>query len=259
MNRLHHRWIGALGLCVILSACGGHSQVKKNDEELGLNPQDSPAELYVKMAEEYYTRGQTEVAFRRAQQAIEADSKYPRAQVWLGFLYEEIGQAERAREHYQRAAELAPKNSDIQYAVGAFQCRQKRYAEAEAQFKKALANPLYATPWVAMTNAGSCSAAAGNAAQAERYYRDAMTANPRFGPALTKMAELAFRRGDAKTAKGYIDRYFDQGTIRTPSTSYQALTIGAQVERALGNRKRADYYENALKQNFPVAPKTKDL
>lgn len=253
------RVMAILGLCTLLAACSGQQTIQEDNVALGLDPQDSPAELYVRMAEEYYNRGQTEIAFRRAQQAIEADSRYPRAQVWLAFLYEEIGQTDKARQHYDQALKLAPNNSDVLYADGSFLCRQKRYAEADAQFVKALANPLYTTPWIAMTNAGNCAASAGNVAQAETYYRNAITASPTFGPALVKLAEVADQRGDTKAAKGYLDRYFEPATLRTPSTSYSALTIGAQVERKLGNRKRADDYERALKTSFAQAPTPREL
>ncbi len=259
MTTLARRLLAILGLCLLLAACGGNKNIQTTDESLGLDPEDSPAELYVRMAEEYYNRGQTEVAFRRAQQAIEADPKYPRAQVWLAFLYEEIGQSERAQQHYEKAVQLSPNNSDVLYAYGSYECRQKQYAEADAQFKKALANPLYTTPWIAMTNAGNCAASAGDSSKAKEYYRAAIAANPNFGPALAKLAELAYKGGDAKSAKGYLDQYFEPTTVRTPATAYSALTLGARVERQLGNRKRAEYYDQVLKTNFPQAPNTREL
>ncbi len=60
--------------------------------------------------------------------------------------------------------------------------------------------------------------------------------------------------GDAKSAKGYLDQYFEPTTVRTPATAYSALTLGAQVERQLGNRKRAEYYDQVLKTNFHKRP-----
>jgi len=258
MNTAQMRRLLMLGLCCGVVACGGlKKQTQHTDEALGLDPEDSPAELYVRMAEEYYNRGQTDVAFRRAQQALEADKSYPRAHVWAAFLYEEIGQAAQAKEHYDRAIALAPNNSDVRYAYGAYECRQKHYAEAETQFQKALANPLYATPWLALTNAGNCAVQAGDLAKAATHYQAALVGNPSFGPALVKLADLAQRRGDTKAAKGYLDRYFEPATVRTPATAYQALTLGVTVEQQLGNRKRASNYAQALHKNFPTAPITK--
>ncbi|MBK1722351.1 type IV pilus biogenesis/stability protein PilW [Thiocystis violacea] len=244
------------GLCLALAACGGEKAYQKSDEALGLEPEASPAELYVKMAEEYYKRGQTEVAFRRAQQAIEADDKYPRAQIWLAFLLEELRQPDEASKHYERAVKLAPNNSDILNAYASFLCKQRKYAEADTYFAKATENPVYTTPWIAMTNAGNCAVDAGNTTKAETYYRSAMQANAAFGAPLVKLAELAMKRGDAKTAKDYIDRYFKPETARTASVSYTALEVGAQAERKLGNRKRAAYYEKVLAANYPQTPKT---
>jgi type IV pilus assembly protein PilF len=159
---LTHGVLVPTALCLGLVGCASKA-TQQDDDPLGLDPQDSPASLYVEMAEEYYNRGQTEVAFRHAQQAIEADKNYPKAHVWLAFMYEEMGKPDLAATHYDRALQLAPNNSEVLYAFGAYRCRQKRYAEADVYLKKALDNPLYATPWVAMTNAGTCASSAGDA------------------------------------------------------------------------------------------------
>ncbi|MCG6897166.1 MAG: type IV pilus biogenesis/stability protein PilW [Thiocapsa sp.] len=252
------RLLGLLAMCLGLAGCSGTAS-RQTGDPLGLDPQGSPAALYVQMAEEYYNRGQTEIAFRRAQQAIAADKNYPKAHIWLAFLYEEMGKPDLAAEHYDRAIKLAPNNPEILYAVGAYQCRQKRYAEADVNFRKTLDNPLYTTPWIAMTNAGNCASSAGQTMKAETYYRAAIAANPGFGPALAKLAELEFRRGNAEGAKVYLDRYFEPATLRTPATAQAALGIAVKTERQLGNHARAAEYEKVLRANFPDAPEIREL
>ncbi|MTW20619.1 type IV pilus biogenesis/stability protein PilW [Allochromatium palmeri] len=239
-----------LSLCLSLLACGGKS-TKTGDEELGLSQQDSPAELYVELAKEYYRLGQTEVALRRAQQAVETDKTYAPAHVWLAFLLEQLQQTDEASRHYERAVKLAPNNPDVLNAYGSFLCNQRRYAEADAQFLKAAGNPVYSTPWIALTNAGNCAIEGGDTAKAELHYRAAIQSNATFGAPLASLAELAMQRGDAQSAKDLIDRYFKPDTVRTPAASRTALQVGIQAERALGNRKRAAFYQNALKKNFP--------
>ncbi|MBK1646277.1 type IV pilus biogenesis/stability protein PilW [Thiocapsa imhoffii] len=250
---LHHRGRGLIvptALCIGIAGCATTSRTTI-DDQLGLDPQDSPAALYVEMAEEYYRRGQPEIAFRRAQQAIEADQRYPKAHVWIALMYEEMGRAELAAEHYRRALQLAPNNSDILLAYGDYACRQQRYAEADQYFKRALENPLYATPWVPMFNAGVCAESAGDAPQAERYFLAAVEANPALGPALVKLAAIELRRGNPQGAKFYMDRYFEPTTLRFPRMARLALETAIQTERELGNTARAAEYEALFRQAFP--------
>lgn len=242
-------WL-ALGLCLALLACGGKSTQKTSDTELGLTPDDSPAKLYVELAKEYHRLGQTEVALRRAQQAVKADGQYAPAHVWLAFLLEQLRQTDEAAKHYERAIGLAPNNPDVLNAYGSFLCNQRRYAEADAQFVKASKNPVYATPWIALTNAGNCAGEAGDTTKAETHYRAAVQSSASYGYPLAKLGELAMKRGDAKAAKDYIDRYFKPETIRLPGASRIALQVGIEAERALGNRKRADFYQDVLQQSF---------
>lgn len=252
MTTLRHR-LPLLVLCLAFAGCG-HQATKETNNSLGLDAENSPGDLYVAMAAEYYRLGQLESALRRAEQAIGEDPKNPRAHYMIAVIYQQIGQVQRADESFKRALELSPNNSDIRNAYGTFHCSQKRYAEADAEFAKALENPLYSTPWVAMTNAGTCAASAGNRAKAETEYRRALNANPRFGPALVKMAELEDRRGNAKGAKEYLDRFF-QSNAPTP----YALALGIRTERKLGNKTSAATYEQVLRRNFPDAPEILEL
>jgi len=243
-------WL-AFGLCLSLLACGGQSTLKTGDEKLGLTPDDSPAKLYVDLAKEYHRLGQTEVALRRAQQAVKTDDGYAPAHVWLAFLLEQLRQSDEAARHYARAVTLAPNNPDVLNAYGSFLCNQHRYVEADAQFVKASQSPVYTTPWIALTNAGDCAGRGGDTTKAETHYRAAIQSNPIFGAPLAGLAELAMKRVDAKAAKDYIDRYFKPETIRMPAASRIALQVGIESERALGNRKRAAFYQDVLQQSFP--------
>jgi type IV pilus assembly protein PilF len=250
-NRLT-RALFLVGLCLALTACG-HSQ-SRDDSSLGLDAERSPGDLYVAMAAEYYRLGQMDSALRNAQRGIDEDKNNPRAYYMIAVIYQKLGETSMADESFKRAVELSPKNSDIRNAYGTFFCSQRRYAEAQQQFAKALENPLYGTPWVAMTNAGTCAASAGNPTQAESDYRRALNASPRFGPALLKMAEIEYRRANPKGAKTYLDTFF-QANPPTP----QALSLGIKIERTLGNSKGAATYEQLLRNAFPGSSGTMDL
>ncbi len=241
----------ALFVAWLLAGCAG-MRSEEGDGTLGSS--ESPADLYVAMAQEYYRRGQMDAAVQRAEHAVKVDGKNPRARYMLAFLYQRLGENERADKEFREAVNLDPKNPDIRNAWGTFFCAQKRYAEADEQFSKALENPLYATPEVALTNAGICARQAGDRARAQGYFSRASSANPRFGPALFESARLSYDQGDHSAAKGYLDRYFQVAPMEPT-----ALLLAVRVERQLGNKKRAATYEQTLRKQFPNAPEVLQL
>lgn len=240
-------------ICLALAACG-HGGTRETKDSMTLDARNSPGDLYVELAAEYYRLGQLDPALSHAERAISEDKKNPRAYYVIAVIYQKLGETVRAEENFKHALELSPKNPDILNAYGAFFCAQRRYPEAQAQFAKAIENPLYATPWVSITNSGTCAASAGNLSQAETYYRRALTANPDFGPALFKMAAIELKRDNAREAKMYLDRYF-RGNAPEP----QVLLLAIRTERKLGNTKAAATYEQVLRKTFPSATEIKDI
>lgn len=233
---------------------GGCASLRSSEDGDTLAGKESPADLYVAMAQEYYRRGQMDAALQRAEHAVKVDGKNARARYMLAFLYQRLGETERADKQFREAVNLDPKNPDIRNAWGTFFCAQKRYSEADEQFNKALENPLYATPEVALTNAGICARQAGDRARAQGYFSRASSANARFGPALFESARLSYEQGDHTAAKGYIDRYFEVAPMEPA-----ALLLAVRVERQLGNKKRAATYEQTLRKRFPNAPEVQQL
>lgn len=245
-----------LGLGVVflsLASCG-QPLPREAENTIALADQSSPADLYAALAGEYYKLGQLDVALQQANKAIAADQQNPRGYYMIALIYERTGQSALAEANFKQALERAPKNSDVLNAYGNFFCTQRRFPEAQAQFAKAIENPLYGTPWIAMTNAGTCSASAGNVKQAEADYRRALGASPQFGPALMKLADLELKRDNAKGAKTLLDRYF-----KTNAPEPQVLLLAVRTERALSNAKAAATYEQLLRQRYPDAPEIRDL
>jgi type IV pilus assembly protein PilF len=246
----------ALLVAVLLLAGCGKLGTKSGDNTgaLGTEAPSSPADIYVALAGEYYARGQMDVALQRANQALEEDSNSAKAHSINALIYQRLGETAKAEDHFKRAVELDPKDPSIRNAWGTYYCGQKRYPEAEEQFKQALANPLYATPWTALTNAGLCAKAAGDRAKAQGYFRQALAGNPNFGPATLALADLDLAQGDARSASALLTRYFKS----SPPTA-QALALGMRVEQQLGNKKAAKSYQTVLKQRFPDSPEAKSL
>lgn len=257
-SRLTQRTLAVLlFLLTALSLAGCGKQGTRGDGStgaLGTDVPSSPADVYIALAGEYYARGQMDVALQRANQALDEDSSSAKAHLVNALIYQRLGETAKAESHFKRAIELDPKDPSIRNALGTHYCAQKNYAAADEQFTQALANPLYATPWTARTNAGICAKASGDRAKAQTYFRQALESNPNFGPALLALAELDLSQGDARSASTLITRYF-----KTSPPTAQALALGVRAERQLGNKKAAASYANLLKQRFPNTPEVGSL
>jgi type IV pilus assembly protein PilF len=234
----------ALTAVLLLGACGGNPA-----RDPSLQPGQSPADLYVALSAEYYRRGDMETALLNAQKGLEKDDSNPRVHNVLATIYQQLDRKELAEKHFQTALRLDPSDSFTHTAWGNFLCEQKRYSEAQAEFRKALDNPLFNSPWLALGSAGACARSAGDPRQAEDYLHQALTANPRYSPALLEMAEIDYAAGRYKSARGYLERYF-----QARGYSPKALLLAARVERKLGATKRARAYEQTLRKTYPDAP-----
>jgi type IV pilus assembly protein PilF len=244
-------------LGLLLSGCANQGQLREDQDttgDLGSEKRESPAQIYVEMGIAYLQDGQPAVALQRLKKAISIDPQNSEAHNVIAILYERLGKTELAREHYDKAAQLAPQNPYIRNARGSFFCNQGLYEEAEAEYASALSNPLYPTPSVAMTNAGICAERMGDRVKAEQYYRRALTANAEYSQALYQMAELSLQQGNPLSARGYLERY---NAVADPTAG--SLWLGVQIERRLGDPRKASYYQEQLLENFPDAPEVQLL
>ena len=246
-----------LPVLLVLGGCAGQGQLIQNDDttgDLGTDKRESPAALYVQMGIAYLREGQTAIALQKLKKAISIDPQNAQAYNVTGILYERLGKMDLADEHYAKAVELKPRDPYIRNARGSFFCKQGEYEKAQIEFEQALSNPLYSTPWVAMTNAGLCAERAGDVNEAEGQYRRALTSNDNYFQALYQMAKLSFARKDFLSARGYLERY-----NAVAQSSAVSLWLGVQIERNLGDLNKAREYGSELMAKFPDAPEVQLL
>ncbi|PUB85288.1 MAG: type IV pilus biogenesis/stability protein PilW [gamma proteobacterium symbiont of Ctena orbiculata] len=194
------------------------------------------------------------VALQKLNKALEVDEKSPEAHNVIGILYQQLGEIDRAGKHYDRAVELDARDPYIRNARGSYFCRLGRFSDALEDFEQALANPLYPTPWVALTNAGLCVERAGDEAKAENFYRRALTARPTYPIALFKMAEISLQQENDLSARAYLERYHSE--IKPTAAS---LWLGVQVEKRLRDMAKSTEYRRRLLKDFPDAPEVQLL
>jgi type IV pilus assembly protein PilF len=214
----------------------------------------SPADVYIELSGAYLQEGRLDEALRNAKKAILVDPSSSNAQYIYALVQQQLGQIENAGEAYRKAVSLDPRNPDALNAYGLYLCSKQRYDEADAQFRRALTNPLYKTPWLALHNAGHCLQQADRVADAETDYRAALQRNPRFAPSLLAMSQLSFDQGIYLSARAYLQRY----TEMAPHTA-ESLWLGIRTENQLGNRRQMASYQQELRRRFPDSEEAKYL
>ena len=205
-RRLFTNPIIALTVVLLLNACTTGGMREDQSGQLGQTQAESPADIYVNLGIAYMREGQSDIALQKLHRGLDLDPDNAQAHNVIAILYERLGQSEKASEHYQDAVRLAPKNPYIHNAYGSYLCKQKKYSEADTSFNQALKNPLYTTPWIALTNAGICKLQDENIDQAETYLRQALTLDARFAPALEQMAKVTFLRQNYLSTRAELQR-----------------------------------------------------
>ncbi|MGA1562007.1 MAG: tetratricopeptide repeat protein [Gammaproteobacteria bacterium] len=140
--------------------------------------QHNLAEIQARLAAAYLQEGRYALALDKAEQAIAADARYAPAYSTLALIRIALGQDDLAGAAYTQALRYAPEDPELQNAYGVYLCRRGEYVAAETAFLRAIQDPLYVTPAMALTNAGICASRSGARDEAMRYLQQALQRDP---------------------------------------------------------------------------------
>ena len=243
-------WLPLAGLpgCQTLDIVSPILPMEDATGSLGRARAPSAADVYVKLAAEYMKQGQFDLALRNARTAVETDGGNGEAHNILGLIYQHLKQDALSESHLGSAVRLEPRNPFFHNAYGAFLCEKGRYGEADQEFVRALENPLYPTPEMALNNAGVCAARGGDNAKAQGYFRQALQRSPSLPSALFQMADLEFQGNEFESARNHLRRFHE---VSQPSP--RSLWLAIRIERAAGNQDGAASFELLLRSRFPDA------
>jgi len=212
------------------------------------------ARIHTELATLYYTRGNMSVALEELRTAVAADPTYAAAHGIFGLVYMELRENALAEESFQRALGRAPGDPDINHNYGWFLCQIGRENEAKPFFRRALDNPLYATPGRTYAAAGTCALRAGDLATAEDNLQRALRIEPNLPVALLQFAQLRYRQGRYAEARRVLAQH---AAVAQPSA--ESLWLALRVERRLGARAAEQSYAIQLRRRFPASPEFQSL
>lgn len=243
--------VGLLLIALLLTAC-----VTETSGEL--RPQSPPdleeaAKINTQLGVDYARQGQFDTAEEKLRKAVEQNGSYAPAHTALAYVLAQRGDREGAERAYRRSLSLAPGDAATRNNFGVFLCNQGKPREADREFRAALADPNYATPEAAWTNAGICQAQAGDA-RAEDSFREALKINPEYRAALAQIAQVTYAKSDWSRTDAFIKRYEKLAPL-TPDL----LLIAAYTTRKLGDAAASARYGRQLLRDFPESDQAVQL
>jgi type IV pilus assembly protein PilF len=248
-------WAGVMLAVIVVGGCPssiGVPETMRSDASTNRITHDAEntpqraALTEIALAEQYIETAQYEIALDRLQRATRLDPDSADAYTVLGLLYERINRPTQAEASYAKSVKLAPDKGDILNNYGAWQCRSGHMAEADVSFRKALADPFYKTPAVALGNAAACALKNGRPDLAEAYDRQLLAIDANNAGALQDIAAILFQRGDFLHARAFSERLLAAGKA-TPEMLDQA----ARIEDRLGDAEAARGYRKRIATEFP--------
>lgn len=245
------RWLAGALCGVLACGCASTAPVKRESAD---TQREEAARIHTALGQKYLQQGKYEVALEKLDRALRFDADYADAHTVIALLYERIGRRELAGKHYRRAAELRPTSGAELNNYAAFLCNGGQYAEAQGYFERAIADPFYQTPQVALTNSGTCLLKAGKLDRAEHDLRLALQRDPDNAEALFQLAEALYRKDDSFHARAFMQRFESVAPERPES-----LMLARNIELKLGNGAAAQEYTRKLLQGFPNSQQARTL
>lgn len=204
-------------------------------------PRNTDITQLLMSASDSYQQGDFAQAQTLAQRALKADPRSGDAYTLLGVIAEARGDARAAGAHYGKAVEIAPKVGLYANNYGSWLCANGRAGESLDWFDRAIADPAFPSPGLALANTGSCAQKAGQPERAEPSWRLALALDPVSVPALSGMAALKFARGEYLDARAFTERW-----LTTAPDDPEGLRLAIQVEQKLGDNAAASRYLSRL-------------
>ncbi len=214
-----------VAVAAVLSLCAplAGAQEKQSDRE-------KAAAINAELAITYMKQDNLRAAREKADKALEQNSRSP-------------------------AVKLGGKdNPDVLNNAAVFQCRKGNKKRGEELFLQAAASPLYRMPEVAFANAGHCARADGRPKDAERYFRQALSRNPKMPDPLLALADIQHEAGNDLQARAFVQRYHEAA----PTTA-QSLWLGYRIENGAGDAVAAAEYSRRLRMEFPTSAEAAQL
>lgn len=212
------------------------------------------AQANAQLALAYLREGDLSSAREKLEKALEQDANITETQLAAGFVYDRLGEDDKARAAYEKAVKLSRDNPQVLNSYGSFLCLKGDRQQGEKLLLQAAESPLNRNPEFAWANAGRCARADGRTKDAEGYFRRSLAIRGDQLDTLFNLAEIEHELGNDLQARAFLERYASLAPISAAS-----LYLGYQIERGLGDDEQARLYAERLKREYPMSAEVSAL
>ncbi|MGH8508940.1 MAG: tetratricopeptide repeat protein [Gammaproteobacteria bacterium] len=198
----------ALLVIIALASGGCATLLPKTASESGAEGDTKKAELAMLRGNQALQRGNVDQGLLEYVRALRWDPEKFEAHYMIGNIHSYKGNAALAEKAYRRALDLSEGHAGAAEGLGLALLRQKKYDEADASLKKAVAAD--AKRWRAHNGLGVISDMRRDYADAETHYLAALDAQPGLPMLLTNLGYSKYAAGDWSTAQFYFERALAQ-------------------------------------------------
>ncbi len=233
------------GLIVILSLTGCVT------DDRGSNRWSVPqrVDLHTRLGLAYLQQGRLAAAQDELEFALTLGPDDSSAHHAMALLKLKLGHTALARDHYERAIVADPGNYLVRNDFGSHLCALGLHSEGIDQLTTAVNDPFNPSRHISHYRIGVCMNLSGRLEKAYEHLAKALRAQPSSGPVLYEAAVVSFRLGRHLSARGFLERYFEQG-----NPSPDSLLLAVNNERELGSDSLVKHYAYQLRISYPDSP-----
>lgn len=247
-----------LGSLLFLAGCAGTATSPKPESSSNFEQASAPAaaadpleraKVHTELGLAYLGERQYEIALIEAKIAIESHEGYAPAYDLKGLVHMALGQNQEAEAAFHQALALAPDSPEISNDFGWFLCQTGRIKESYAHFNKALRNPLYKTPAIALRNMGVCALMDKDDVTAGSYLFRALKLDPNDLRAYYLLAEIDYRGGRYEAARDWLRKLHEK-----IEPTAETVWLSLRIDRKLGDRRSEAANMGILRSKFRDSP-----
>ncbi|OTG67705.1 type IV pilus biogenesis/stability protein PilW [Acinetobacter sp. ANC 4999] len=213
---------------------------------------EKAAKVRAQLAAEYIRSGDLDAAKRALDQALEAEPRDSNANMMMGVLLQREGSKpnmEKAESYFKRSISIDSKNAQARNNYGTYLYQVERYNDAIEQFSIAGATLGYDQRFRALENLGRIYLKLGDAANAEKTFKQALQANRDSIISMIELSELFYLQQNIPAASQLYEQYVR--LVGQNNQGARALWIGLRIARANGDNMGMQVLVNQLRAQFP--------